>query len=238
MGTKLSHHVYKKFGNEKLKDNTINIKLTGSAGQSLGAFLTKGIRLTVEGDCNDYVGKGLSGGEIIVKISSKSKLDADQNTIIGNTVLYGATSGKLYASGQAGESFAVRNSGSFAIIEGCGAHGCEYMTGGTAIILGAVGDNFGAGMTGGMAFIYDENELDNFVNPASIIWQIVETDYWKKFLKESIEDFVNKTSSKKAKKILENFEVELKNFKQVCPIEMLDKLNNPITLRPYSKKAG
>ena len=231
--------MYKKFGNEKLKDNTINIKLTGSAGQSLGAFLTKGIRLTVEGDCNDYVGKGLSGGEIIVKISGKSKLDADQNTIIGNTVLYGATSGKLYASGQAGERFAVRNSGSFAIIEGCGAHGCEYMTGGTAIILGAVGDNFGAGMTGGMAFIYDEkNELDNFVNPASIIWQIVETDYWKKFLKESIEDFVNKTSSKKAKKILENFEVELKNFKQVCPIEMLDKLNNPITLRPYSKKAG
>ena len=113
------------------------------------------------------------------------------------------------------------------------------MTGGTAIILGAVGDNFGAGMTGGMAFIYDEkNELDNFVNPASIIWQIVETDYWKKFLKESIEDFVNKTSSKKAKKTLMNFEAELKKFKQVCPIEMLDKLNNPITLRPYSKKAG
>ncbi|MEC7099946.1 MAG: glutamate synthase large subunit, partial [Pseudomonadota bacterium] len=239
VGTRLSHHVYKKFGNEKLKDNTINIKLTGSAGQSLGAFLTKGISLTVEGDCNDYVGKGLSGGEIIVKISGKSNLVADQNTIIGNTVLYGATSGKLYASGQAGERFAVRNSGSFAIIEGCGAHGCEYMTGGTAIILGAVGDNFGAGMTGGMAFIYDEkNEFENFANPASIIWQSVETDYWKKFLEESIEDFVQKTSSKKASKILENFKVEIKNFKQVCPIEMLDKLDNPITLRSHSKKAG
>ena len=239
VGTRLSHHVYKKFGNEKLKDNTINIKLTGSAGQSLGAFLTKGLSLVVEGDCNDYVGKGLSGGEIIVKISNNSKLIADQNTIIGNTVLYGATSGKLYASGQAGERFAVRNSGSFAIIEGCGAHGCEYMTGGTAIILGAVGDNFGAGMTGGMAFIYDEkNEFENFANPASIIWQPVETNYWKKFLEESIKDFIQKTSSKKATKILENFKVELKKFKQVCPIEMLDKLDNPITLRSQNKKAG
>ena len=239
VGTRLSHHVYKKFGNEKLNDETINIKLTGSAGQSLGAFLTKGICITVEGDCNDYVGKGLSGGKIIVKTSSKSKLIADQNTIIGNTVLYGATSGKLYASGQAGERFAVRNSGSFAIVEGCGAHGCEYMTGGNAIILGAVGDNFGAGMTGGMAFVYDEkNEFENFANPASIIWQSVETDYWKKFLKESIKDFESKTSSQKAKRILENFENELKNFKQVCPIEMLDKLDNPISLKPHVKKAG
>ena len=239
VGTRLSHYVYKKFGHEKLNDETINIKLTGSAGQSLGAFLTKGISLTVEGDCNDYVGKGLSGGKIIVKTSSKSKLIADQNTIIGNTVLYGATSGTLYASGQTGERFAVRNSGSFAIIEGCGAHGCEYMTGGTAIILGSVGDNFGAGMTGGMAFIYDEkNEFENFANPASIIWQSVETDYWQKFLKKNIKDFESKTSSKKAKKILENFEVELKNFKQVCPIEMLDKLDNPISLRSHTKKAG
>ncbi len=239
VGTRLSHHVYKKYGNEKLNDDTINIKLTGSAGQSLGAFLTKGISLTVEGDCNDYVGKGLSGGKIIVTTSKKSKLVADQNTIIGNTVLYGATKGKLYASGQAGERFAVRNSGSFAIVEGCGAHGCEYMTGGTAIILGSVGDNFGAGMTGGMAFIYDEkNEFENFANPASIIWQSVETDYWKKFLKENIKDFENKTFSSKANKILKNFEAELKNFKQVCPVEMLDKLENPISLKPHIKKAG
>ena len=176
---------------------------------------------TVEGDCNDYVGKGLSGKNNC-ETSQKSKLVADQNTIIGNTVLYGATSGILYASGQAGERFAVRNSGSFAIVEGCGAHGCEYMTGGNAIILGSVGDNFGAGMTGGKAFISDEkNEFENFANPASIIWQSVETDFWKKFLKESIKDFESKTSSKKAKKIIENFATELKYFKQVCPIEML-----------------
>ena len=239
VGTRLSHHLYKKFGNNKLNEDTVNIKLSGSAGQSLGAFLTKGISITVEGDCNDYVGKGLSGGKIIVKPSPKSRLIPDQNTIIGNTVLYGATSGMLYASGQAGERFAVRNSGSLAIVEGCGAHGCEYMTGGTAIILGTVGDNFGAGMTGGMAFIYDEkNEFEKFANPASIIWQSVETDFWKKFLKESIKDFESKTFSKKAKKIIENFAKELKYFKQVCPIEMLDKLDNPISLKPHIKKAG
>ena len=239
VGTRLSHYVYKKFGNNKLKDDTIKINLKGSAGQSLGAFLTKGINLTVEGDCNDYVGKGLSGGKIIVKPSQKSKLVSDKNTIIGNTVLYGATSGTLFASGQAGERFAVRNSGSFAIVEGCGAHGCEYMTGGTAIILGDVGDNFGAGMTGGMAFVYDEkNIFENFVNPSSIIWQSVETDYWKKYLKENIKDFFNNTNSKKAKKILDDFDNKLKNFKQICPIEMLDKLDNPISLKPHIKKAG
>ena len=239
VGTRLSHHVYKKFGNNKLDDDTINIHLKGSAGQSLGAFLTKGISLTVEGDCNDYVGKGLSGGKIIVKPSSKSNLVSDQNTIIGNTVLYGATSGTLYASGQAGERFAVRNSGSLAIVEGCGAHGCEYMTGGTAIILGSVGDNFGAGMTGGMAFIYDKkNEFENFANPASIIWQQVETDFWKTFLRKNTEDFLLKTNSQKAKEIIDNFDEELRYFKQVCPIEMLDKLDNPISLKPLTKKVS
>ena len=236
VGTRLSHYLYKKFGNEKLDNDTINITLRGSAGQSLGAFLTKGISLKVEGDCNDYVGKGLSGGKIFVTPSLKSKLTSNHNTIIGNTVLYGATSGVLYASGQAGERFAVRNSGSLAVVEGCGAHGCEYMTGGTAIILGTVGDNFGAGMTGGMAFVYDkENNFEDFVNPASIIWQQVETDYWKNFLKTNIEEFTKKTNSKIANKILENFSTELKYFKQVCPIEMLDKLKNPITLRVEKK---
>ena len=239
VGTRLSHHIYKKFGNNKLEENTVNIKLEGSAGQSLGAFLTKGIKLIVEGDCNDYVGKGLSGGTIVVYPSPKSSLVSNENTIIGNTVLYGATSGKLFASGQAGERFAVRNSGSFSIVEGCGAHGCEYMTGGTAIILGEVGDNFGAGMTGGMAFVYDNNNtFENFVNPTSIVWQEVETDYWKKFLKESLNNFVKETNSKIAQKILNDFDNELKQFKQICPIEMLDKLDNPISLRSHTKKAS
>ena len=239
VGTRLSHYIYKTYGNNKLPDDTINIKLTGSAGQSLGAFLTKGIKLTVEGDCNDYVGKGLSGGTITVYPSSKNKLISNENTIIGNTVLYGATTGKLFASGQAGERFAVRNSGSLSVIEGCGAHGCEYMTGGTAIILGAVGDNFGAGMTGGMAFVYDtKDEFENFANPASIIWQQIETDFWKSFLKEKLNEFLKETNSVVAKKILDNFEVELKKFKQICPIEMLDKLDNPITLKSTIKKVS
>ena len=239
VGTRLSHYIYKKFGDGQLDEDTLNIKLTGSAGQSLGAFLTKGIKISVEGDCNDYVGKGLSGGVIVVYPSSKSKLASNENTIIGNTVLYGATSGKLYASGQAGERFAVRNSGSLAIVEGCGAHGCEYMTGGTAIILGQVGDNFGAGMTGGMAFVYDkENNFENFVNPSSIIWQSVETDYWKDFLKNNLKNFVTETHSSFANKILNDYEKEFKYFKQVCPIEMLDKLDNPITLSPNIKKVS
>ena len=148
----------------------------------------------------------MSGGTIVVYPSSKSSLVSNENTIIGNTVLYGATSGKLFASGQAGERFAVRNSGSFSVVEGCGAHGCEYMTGGTAIILGEVGDNFGAGMTGGMAFVYDKkNTFENFVNPASIIWQEIETDYWKSFLKDSLNTFVKETNSKIGKSILDNF---------------------------------
>ena len=239
VGTRLSHYVYKKFGDGQLDEDTLNIKLTGSAGQSLGAFLTKGIKISVEGDCNDYVGKGLSGGVIVVYPSSKSKLVSNENTIIGNTVLYGATSGKLYASGQAGERFAVRNSGSLAIVEGCGAHGCEYMTGGTAIILGKVGDNFGAGMTGGMAFVYDkENNFENFVNSSSIIWQSVETDYWKDFLKNNLKNFVTETHSSFANKILNDYKKELKYFKQICPIEMLDKLDNPITLKPTIKKVS
>ena len=239
VGTRLSHYIYKKFGNNQLDEDIINIKLIGSAGQSLGAFLAKGIKLLVEGDCNDYVGKGLSGGTVVVYPSSKSKLISNENIIIGNTVLYGATSGKLYASGQVGERFAVRNSGSLAIVEGCGAHGCEYMTGGTAIILGQVGDNFGAGMTGGMAFVYDkENNFENYVNSSSIIWQSVETDYWKDFLKNNIKNFVTETQSSFANKILNDYEKELKYFKQVCPIEMLDKLDNPITLKPTIKKVG
>jgi len=239
VGTRLSHHLYKTFGNNKLNIDSISITLNGSAGQSLGAFLIKGLKIIVEGDSNDYVGKGLSGGTIIIRPSSKSSLVSDENIIIGNTVLYGATSGKLFASGQAGERFAVRNSGSLAIVEGCGAHGCEYMTGGTTIIIGAVGDNFGAGMTGGMSFVYDvENNFENFVNPTSIIWQDVETSYWKNFLQNNLKDFLKETGSQIAKKVLDNYEEEILNFKQICPIEMLDKLDNPITLKNKAEKVS
>ena len=155
VGTRISYHLYKKFGNNKLDENSIELNFKGSAGQSFGAFAIKGLKLILKGDANDYVAKGLSGGTIVIKLQDESNLVSNENTIIGNTVLYGATSGKLLAAGQAGERFAVRNSGATAVVEGCDSNGCEYMTGGNIIILGDIGDNFGAGMTGGMAFIYD-----------------------------------------------------------------------------------
>ena len=155
VGTRLSSEITRKFGMSALADGHVHVRLRGSAGQSLGAFLCKGITLEVFGDANDYVGKGLSGGIIAVRPVVSSPLASQDNTIIGNTVLYGATAGSLFAAGQAGERFAVRNSGATVVVEGCGANGCEYMTGGTAVVLGPVGANFGAGMTGGMAFVYD-----------------------------------------------------------------------------------
>ena len=238
MGTRLSHYIFKKFGSNDIKENIVEINLSGSAGQSLGAFGIKGLKLNVTGDANDYVGKGLSGATIIVKPPIESNLVSNENTIIGNTVLYGATSGKLFASGQSGERFAVRNSGAEAVIEGCGSNGCEYMTGGTVIILGKVGDNFAAGMTGGIAFIYDPNqEFENYVNPNSVIWQMPETDYWKNYLKKLISEHYEVTQSKIASKILENYNDEVKIFKQVCPKEMINKLLNPLSLKTKISKA-
>jgi len=238
LGTRLSHYIYKDFAKEKIKENSIVINLSGSAGQSLGAFATKGLKLNVIGDANDYVGKGLSGATIIVKPSKKSNLVSNENTIIGNTVLYGATSGKLFASGQAGERFAVRNSGAEAVIEGCDSNGCEYMTGGTVVILGKVGDNFAAGMTGGMAFVYDPNkQFENYVNPNSVIWNNPETDYWKNYLKNLIIGHFHETNSKISQDIITNFENEIKNFIQVCPKEMLNKLKNPLFAKEKIMKA-
>ena len=211
--------------------------MSGSAGQSLGAFGIKGLKLNVTGDANDYVGKGLSGATIVVKPPIESNLVTNENTIIGNTVLYGATSGKLFAAGQSGERFAVRNSGAKAVIEGCDSNGCEYMTGGVVVILGKVGNNFAAGMTGGMAFIYDPNdEFENYVNLNSVIWQVPETDYWKKYLKDLISEHFQETRSQVAKKLLEDFNEESKKFKQVCPKEMLDKLTNPLSLKTKISK--
>jgi len=237
IGTKLSHYIYKKFG-DKLKEDLIKITLNGSAGQSLGAFLVKGLTIKLFGDSNDYVAKGLSGGKIVVIPSKENKLKTNENTIIGNTVLYGATSGKLFAAGKAGERFAVRNSGAISIVEGCDSNGCEYMTGGTVVILGSIGDNFAAGMTGGMAFVYDPyNKFENYVNSTSVIWQKPETNYWKDYLESILQEYNHETVSIVSKKILDNFSEEVKNFKQVCPVEMLDKLENPITLQKETKKA-
>ncbi len=237
VGTKLSHYLFKNLS-ENISEKKVSINLIGSAGQSLGAFLSKNIKIKLLGDANDYVAKGLSGGTIVVKPLTDN-FKTDENTIIGNTVLYGATSGKLFASGKAGERFAVRNSGGIAVVEGCDANGCEYMTGGQIVILGKVGDNFAAGMTGGMAFVYDpQNNFENYVNPTSVIWQAPETDFWKSKLKKLIEEYVLETDSKIAKKILNNFLLEVKNFKQVCPTEMLDKLESPIGFKSKSSLAS
>ncbi len=232
VGTRISHHLYKKYGYEKLNDNFLVLNFKGSAGQSFGAFSTKGLKLNLKGDANDYVGKGLSGAIITIKLSDESNLISNENTIIGNTVLYGATSGKLFAAGQAGDRFAVRNSGATAVVEGCDSNGCEYMTGGTVIILGNIGDNFAAGMTGGMAFVYDHlNNFNKKVNPESVVWQQVETDFWKNFLKNLLNEHLKETGSEISKKILNNFESEVEKIIQVCPKEMINKLENPITFK-------
>ena len=193
----------------------------------------------MKGDANDYVGKGLSGATISIKLADESNLTSNKNTIIGNTVLYGATSGKLFAAGQAGDRFAVRNSGATTVVEGCDSNGCEYMTGGTVVILGDVGDNFAAGMTGGMAFIYDKSkEFEKKVNQDSVVWQNIETEYWIKFLKELITEHNIETGSYLSKKIIDNFDNELQHFIQVCPKEMINKLENPVTLKTKVQKVS
>jgi len=239
VGTRISHNLYKKFGHEKLDENFLTLNFKGSAGQSFGAFSTKGLKLKLKGDANDYVGKGLSGATISIKLPDESNLVTNENTIIGNTVLYGATSGRLFAAGQAGDRFAVRNSGAITVVEGCDSNGCEYMTGGMVVILGKVGDNFAAGMTGGMAFIYNKSkDFENKVNSDSVIWQNVETEYWKNILKNLILEHSNETGSLISKNLISNFDNEIKNFVQVCPKEMLDKLKNPITLKSKIKEVS
>ena len=175
----------------------------------------------------------------MIKLRDESNLISNENTIIGNTVLYGATSGYLFAAGQAGERFAVRNSGATAVIEGCDSNGCEYMTGGSIVILGEVGDNFGAGMTGGMAFIYDpKSQFEKKANPETIVWQTPETEYWKNYLKDLVIKHNEETNSNLSEQIIENFDDEIKNFLQVCPKEMLNKLENPITNKSLVGKAS
>ena len=239
VGARISHHLYKKYGYEKLDENFLTLNFKGSAGQSFGAFSAKGLKLILKGDANDYVGKGLSGATISIKLSDESNLVSNENTIIGNTVLYGATSGKLFAAGQAGDRFAVRNSGAITVVEGCDSNGCEYMTGGTVIILGEVGDNFAAGMTGGLAFIYDKTkDFENKVNPESVVWQKIETEYWINFVKKMVLEHFEETGSILSKNIIKNFDNEIKNFIQVCPKEMIDKLQNPLTLNSKAKEVS
>ncbi len=229
VGTRLSSEITRRFGMSKLADGHVTIRLRGSAGQSLGAFMCKGITLEVFGDANDYVGKGLSGGTIILRPAVSSPLASQDNTIAGNTCLYGATSGTLLAAGQAGERFAVRNSGATVVVEGCGANGCEYMTGGVAVLLGTVGQNFGAGMTGGMAFVYDPHAtFERRANPDSIVWQRLASAHWEGVLKDLVERHAKATDSKWSKSLLADWDRIAGDFWQVIPKEMLSRQTHPL----------
>jgi len=239
VGTRVSSHIVSRFGmRNSLQEDHLTVKLTGSAGQSLGAFAVPGLKIEVSGDANDYVGKGLSGGMITLRPRLGCPLIASENTIIGNTVLYGATDGKLFANGRAGERFSVRNSGAQSVIEGCGSNGCEYMTGGVAVILGPIGDNFGAGMTGGMAYILDEDdEVKTRTNTETLTIQTVQTAHWEAQLKGLIEQHIRETGSPKATEVLRRWGEYLPKFKQLCPKEMLTRLEHPLNHEAEAQRA-
>jgi len=239
VGTRASSHIVQRFGmRNKLQPDHLTVKLAGSAGQALGAFAAPGLKIEVFGDANDYVGKGLSGGMIVVRPRMSSPLVAHENTIIGNTVLYGATEGHLFAAGRAGERFAVRNSGAKVVIEGCGSNGCEYMTGGVAVILGSIGANFGAGMTGGMAYLYDpEGIAAPLINMETLVTCPVTVAHWEDELRGLIERHAAETDSQHASEMLRNWDREKGYFLQVCPKEMLAHLPQPLSHQPEAMPA-
>lgn len=215
VGAMLSGKVAETYGKERLKEDTIDFSFIGTAGQSFGAFLAPGITLRLYGDANDYLGKSLSGGKICVTVNEHSSLIHDENIIVGNTLLYGATSGQVYIAGKAGERFAVRNSGATAVIEGVGDHGCEYMTGGCVVILGETGKNFGAGMSGGIAYILDEKSMVSLQCNFEMVNQEELNDKDFKTLRNLIENHVLHTNSTKGKRILENWETYRNKFVKI-----------------------
>lgn len=238
IGTKISSKITRRFGMKGLAEDHLTVRLSGSAGQSLGAFAVQGLKLEVFGDANDYVGKGLSGATIVVRPVPETRLVSNHNMIIGNTVLYGATSGRLYAAGIAGERFAVRNSGATAVVEGCGANGCEYMTGGTVVILGEIGDNFGAGFTGGMVFVYDPHqEFEHRVNSDTLIWQRVVDPKWEETLRHLVEQHVKETDSRYATSLLHEWQNTLQHFWQVVPKEYAKAIGFQIDTATMKKTA-
>ena len=207
-----------KYHHEGLKDDTITINCTGAGGQSFGAFIPAGLTINLVGDSNDYFGKGLSGGKLILKASEAAAYSPEDNIIVGNVALYGATSGEAYIAGMAGERFCVRNSGARTVVEGVGEHGCEYMTGGVAVILGQTGKNFAAGMSGGIAYVFDEyNKLYRNLNKELVLMEKVENKADKETLKEMLENHYKYTGSVKAKQILDDFEGNLSKFKKIIP---------------------
>ncbi len=220
VGATLSGEIARRYGNTGLPDETVTLKFMGSAGQSFGAFLARGISMELEGEANDYVGKGLSGGRLIVRHPRSSQFIPDQTVLIGNTVLYGATSGEAYFAGVAGERFAVRNSGAITVVEGVGDHGCEYMTGGTVVVLGRTGRNFAAGMSGGMAFVLDEfGELQKRCNTAMVQLGPVTDSGDRELLRHLVEQHARFTGSARAKRELGRWDIAQRHFVAVVPLE-------------------
>ena len=256
VGAMLSGRIAKKYGHEGLPHDTINVNFTGSAGQSFGAWLSKGVTFNLEGDANDYVGKGLSGGKISVFKHNKSSIISEKNIIAGNTVLYGAISGECYLNGIVGERFAVRNSGATTVVEGCGDHGCEYMTGGVVVVLGKTGRNFAAGMSGGIAYILDEdNTFESHCNKSMVELESLaelslnqnekQIEYNNDLLsfdvsrlKITIQNHVKFTNSEKGKLILNNWEKYLPLFVKITPFEFKRALNDRKEKIMINKIAG
>ena len=220
VGTLLSGEIARRRGAAGLPDGTIKVRFSGSAGQSFGAFLAPGVTLELCGDANDYIGKGLSGGRIAVYPPASARFAPEDNIVIGNVALYGATSGDLFANGLAGERFAVRNSGARAVVEGCGDHGCEYMTGGVVVVLGPVGRNFAAGMSGGAAFVFDQDQTFRSrcnLEMVELESMVDESDLWLVY--GLIEDHVRFTGSPLGRRLLDNWELMVAKFVKVMPTD-------------------
>jgi glutamate synthase (NADPH) large chain len=219
-----------------LPDSTIELEMTGTAGQSFGAFLAPGVTLRLIGDANDYLGKGLSGGRIVVQTSPRSTYDPKENVIAGNTLLYGATSGEVYINGLVGERFAVRNSGAVAVVEGVGDHGCEYMTNGLVVVIGRTGRNFGAGMSGGIAYVLDELQLfDTLCNLDMVDLEPIHHEQDQRILHDLVTRHFRWTGSQQAARILDNWQEMSGKFVKVMPIDYRKSLER---LREREQVAG
>lgn len=216
-GTILGSEIQKRFGGE-ICENAFTVNVKGGAGQSFGAFIPKGLTLKLEGDANDYLGKGLSGGKIVVRMPSEAEYKSDENIIIGNVALFGATGGQAFINGKAGERFCVRNSGATAVVEGCGDHALEYMTGGTVVILGETGKNVAAGMSGGIAYILDaSHELYKKLNSQLVLMEEISDEHDESNLRALIQQHAEETASQVAKNILENWKDFIPHFKKIIP---------------------
>jgi glutamate synthase (NADPH) large chain len=219
VGTLLGHHVTKRYGGLGLPDDTISVRLTGSAGQSFGAFVPRGITLRLAGDANDYVGKGLSGGRLVIRppLDAHPDFVAEESIIAGNVMLYGATGGSAYVRGVVGERFCVRNSGAVAVVEGVGDHGCEYMTGGRAVVLGPTGRNFGAGMSGGIAYVHDpDGSFVSRLNPEMVDLDPLDEED-QRWLRDQLRIHLDETGSTVAAGLLDAWHTEVRRFKKVMP---------------------